>query len=229
MSEPREKINEANNDAELYPVNSMAHGLPISIKRLSDDHPIYLIENFVTGEECDHVVEKGKKLLQPSTAVENDKLVIPSYRTSTTAYLTECGKYSNDNILKTIQQRVSALSWFPVSHMESLNLTRYLYGQKYDEHGDYFKSNHTSLLGKAGQRLCTFFVYLNDIPDDAGGHTIFPHLNLKVKPKKGNALFWLNTDFEGNPYPLSRHLGEIITQNDVIKYGMNIWMRQYSF
>jgi prolyl 4-hydroxylase len=221
--------NNANNEVNFYPLHSLSHGLSISVTKICNDHPVFLIENFLTPDECDYIISFGESKLAPSTVVENDKLVIPSYRTSYTAFITDSGKYCNDNIIKKIQQRVSAFSWFPVQHMESFNLTRYCHNQKYDEHVDYFDQSHLTLLGNAKQRVCTFFVYLNDVPDDAGGHTIFPYLNLKIKPKKGNAVFWLNTDLNGVPYPKSRHLGEVITKENIIKYALNIWIRQCAF
>lgn len=220
---------QANKDIKLLPIYSMAHGLPIIVTRLSNDHPIYLIENFLTPEECDYVIQYGDAKLKPSTAVENDKLVIPSYRTSTTAFITECGKVSDDEILKKIQLRASAFSWFPIKHIESLNLTRYQYNQKYDIHADYFDPSNVKLLGIAKQRVCTFFVYLNDLPEDAGGHTIFPKLNISIRPVKGNAVFWLNTGFDGTLYPITKHMGEVIRKEDVVKYAMNIWIRQNAY
>lgn len=219
----------ANDDIKCLPIYSLAHELPIRVTRLTNKHPVYLIENFLTADECDFIIKFGEPKLQPSTAIENDKLVIATYRTSWTAFITEGGKPSSETVLKNIQQRASAFSWYPIQHLEAFNLTRYRYGEKYVEHVDYFDKNHTQTAGKAGQRVCTFFVYLNDVPEDAGGCTEFTKLGIKVHPKKGNSVFWLNTSFDGTPFDVTSHLGEVIKSDGVTKYGMNIWVRQNAF
>lgn len=61
-------------------------------------------------------------------------------------------------------------------------------------------------IGIYGQRIATFLMYLNDVPE--GGSTIFPELNLKVAPKKRDALVFYNCKPNGEVDPLSMHQGE---------------------
>lgn len=76
--------------------------------------------------------------------------------------------------------------------------------------------------------VCTFFVYLNDVPLDSGGSTRFPLLKdsdgkvLEVQPVKGSAVLWSNITKEGDVDPLTVHEGVAITRGK--KYGMNIWV-----
>ena len=43
---------------------------------------------------------------------------------------------------------------------------------------------HRSLLpAQKPRRHLTFLIYLNDMPDEHGGHTTFPRLNLRIRPK----------------------------------------------
>jgi prolyl 4-hydroxylase len=78
---------------------------------------------------------------------------------------------------------------------------------------------------KNGQRLATMFVYLNDLPpDEDGGGTHFPKLDMTIKPKKGNAAFWMNME-NGKVDPRTLHAGQSVRKPDSVKYGMNIWFR----
>ena len=54
----------------------------------------------------------------------------------------------------------------------------------------------------------TFFVYLNDLAgEDAGGETDFPRLNARVRPKRGRAVFWYDTDEKGEGDERTFHAG----------------------
>jgi prolyl 4-hydroxylase len=220
-------MSSANDQVKLIPLYGMAHGLPMTITKVCDEHPVYTIENFLTPDECDEVIKVGEPLLAPSTAVEGDKQFIANYRTSWTGYMTKDGVKSENPLLAAIQLRASALTWMPIGHLEALNLTRYSHTQKYEGHHDYF--NGSTRAGKAGDRVMTIFVYLNDVPEDAGGATEFPRLNVRVQPKKGNAVFWMNTSFAGQVYDKTLHAGMPITKEGITKYGMNVWMRQNPF
>jgi len=221
------RMNKANTEMQTLPLYSLSHGLPIVFRRICEEHPVFLIENFATPEECAFAIEFGEPLLKQSTAVEGSKIIHANYRTSSTAFLTQNGIKSSEPILANIQQRASTFCWLPISHIEALNLTRYKFGQEYKEHHDYFAG--TQLAGKAGDRIATFFVYLNDVPEDAGGCTTFPKLNLTIQPKRGNAVFWLNSSFDGQSYENTLHAGMPILRREVIKYGLNVWCRARSF
>ena len=56
-----------------------------------------------------------------------------------------------------------------------------------------------------GPRLTTFMVYLSQV--ESGGHTVFPTIDLYVKPKAGDALFWFNLNSSGDYDTRNIHLG----------------------
>lgn len=215
--------------ATRMPIFWFEQAKPFKISRICKEFPIFLIENFIEDDDCEWIISHGKGILRPSTTVESDILVINKNRTSRTAHLTEDGIENKHPALFSLQMKCSALAHYPLTHIESINLTHYSKDQHFGAHHDYFQSSSsTSRMGKAGQRICTFFVYLNDVPDEHGGKTIFPALKLSVQPKKGSALFWLNTDFTGSAcHEQTLHEGEKVLEGE--KWGLNIWIRQNSY
>lgn len=78
--------------------------------------------------------------------------------------------------------------------------------------------------------------YLNDTPE-GDGCTYFPKLNLKVQPKKNSLLIFPNFRSDGFPSYFVRtqfylgniddrvtHIAEEIMEENVTKFGMNIWI-----
>lgn len=65
---------------------------------------------------------------------------------------------------------------------ESLQVVSYGIGGHYEPHVDYFNSVHRS--EEPGQdRMATLLFYLSDV--QAGGATVFPFLDVAVRPSKG--------------------------------------------
>jgi prolyl 4-hydroxylase len=82
-------------------------------------------------------------------------------------------------------------------------------------------------LLSCGPRILTFFLYLSDVEE--GGETVFPTLNIKVKPKKGRALLWpsvLDEDPE-NQDPRTTHAAATVIKGK--KYAANAWIHLYDF
>lgn len=209
------------------PICSFLQDRPLIIKQLRQDQPIYLIENLATVEECQHIIEIGTPSLQQSTVIEKDVKMVADYRTSWTGFLTGDGQEPSDPILNKIMQRISGLSGYPIEHFEGVNIVRYKTGQKYDAHHDFFGPEFNT--GKAGQRIMTFFLYLNDVPEENGGDTYFPLLDLRIQPKAGSCAFWFNTSYDGTIlYEKTKHSGQPII-GDAIKYANNFWIRRSCF
>lgn len=225
-SETKKKFSEPVHKGQI-PILSFPLKRPMTITMASSDPPILLIRGFLRKRECKWLREMAEPMLKPSTAVENDQLVIRNYRNSWTAHITISGEEPKEPILHSILTRVSAFSGMPMSHIEGINVVRYRYAEKYEAHHDYFAKKHSQIAGKGGERIMTFFVYLNDVPDDAGGATIFPKLNFCIQPRAGTCAFWMNTDPTATIYyDTTFHSGEEIRKEGVVKYGMNIWVRQ---
>ena len=62
---------------------------------------------------------------------------------------------------------------------------------------------------------------------DEGGQTHFPHLNVSVTPRAGDALVWMNVDESGEPNPRSLHEGRPPARGE--KLAINCWVSDRPF
>ena len=80
-----------------------------------------------------------------------------------------------------------------------------------------------------GPRILTFYIYLNDVEEEAGGGTHFPYVDPEspdfvVQPKKGRAVLWpsvLNEDVNEQD---GRTLHQALPVLKGVKYGANAWI-----
>ncbi|CAG2114616.1 unnamed protein product, partial [Medioppia subpectinata] len=82
---------------------------------------------------------------------------------------------------------------------DSYNAIKYGVGGHYAYHYDVVAPNGATVGDRVYaqdlKRVATWINYLSDV--DAGGDTIFPKLNVAIKPMKGAALFWYNLKASG--------------------------------
>eukprot|EP00854_Cymbomonas_tetramitiformis_P004006 gene4006-4974_t len=94
---------------------------------------------------------------------------------------------TDDPIIKSIGRRVAELTQDPLEHQEPIQVVRYSPGQYFSEHFDAGRDFSTLWLG---QRKITVLLYLNE--DFTGGNTLFPKLDMSIKPSLGKALLFRN-------------------------------------
>ena len=122
-------------------------------------------------------------------------------------------------------QRAAYLSKVLPSHAEPAQVVRYLPGQKYNEHHDFFDRAAPSFAAKTrfgGQRLTTVLAYLRE--PDSGGRTSFPSLRVGFDPRKGDALLWWNLKEDGREDVMTLHAGEPVVSGE--KWALNLWLRE---
>jgi prolyl 4-hydroxylase len=199
---------------------------PLKIKRVCESFPVHLLQNFLSADECKEIIKIGSSKLVPSTVFQKDKIVRGNERISQTAFLTASGIPSSIPVLYGVQLRVASLCWFPLSHLENINMTQYNKNQYYKPHHDFIdpaKQEKENTV-QASQRVFTFLIYLNSVSKENGGQTYFPRLNLSVKPKRGSCLVWPNTSFDGKSlYEQTLHEGQELTGGE--KWALNVWVR----
>jgi prolyl 4-hydroxylase len=188
---------------------------------LSEDPRIIYIHNFLTNQnERDHLISLADELKKPSTidTKDNPTAILNDVRTSESAHL---GK-NRDETVTALENRACEYVGLSTKHLEPMQIAVYESGQKYSPHFDFFSADSTEIV--RGNRSKTVLLYLNDLPDDAGGNTFFPKLNLRIKPKAGDAIYFENMK-DGEVDYNTMHAGEAII-GDNKKYAVNIWFRE---
>ncbi len=166
----------------------------------------------------------NKKGFERSNMVIDNELIVSDYRTSQTSYILEDGmpgRYS-DNIENLIS-RVCYLLDCKRSQMEGLMVVKYEEGCYFETHVDFFSTDDSQLLNDGGQRIATFFVYLNTLEKGDGGETEFPDLGVKSRPVKTDSVFWFN-EIRGEMKRNTYHRG-LPPKNGKFKIGLNVWIR----
>lgn len=146
-------------------------------------HPeIFLIENFLTHEECDHYIEltKGQVFEEAKINMQGRQVMSKGIRNNDRLMV-----FDNE-LAENLFQR--AAGFLPQTHEnyevsgfnEMFRIYKYSTGQRFKMHrdGSYLRNEHE-------KSFYTFLIYLND--DFEGGETEFEGL-FTVAPKKGSAL-----------------------------------------
>lgn len=182
---------------------------------------IRLVDNFITDDECDYIINLSTPLFERSLFLYGDKRVLDERRTS---YSAELHTFPDDPVLIRITKRASELLKIPQNHFEHFQCLSYDTNQEIDHHYDVFDENSEGgkkIIAEGGQRKITMFAYLNDGYE--GGTTYFPDLDLMITPKKGRVLIFNNLDDNGNLLKKAAwHGGLPVTRGR--KFGMNMWV-----
>ena len=201
------------------------------LTKLYDEPQIILIDNFLSNEECEHIINIGDPLVKQSEVCGKNGSRPDKSRTSWTAHIGKkfINKDSKDPILMKVLEKAAKFSKKDVKNIEPIQLVRYKPGQYFKSHYDYLDTRNPMYkdnVNRNGQREITFFVYLNDVPEGVGGETQFTKLNKVFKAKKGQAIFWHNMK-NGEVDPKTLHSGTELKEGT--KYGLNIWVRDKEY
>lgn len=178
--------------------------IPFADKIDVDECEIYRVGDFLSPEECEHLIALSEPLFRPSELVTYTPLVDPLFRTSLTADL----ESDSDPFVAEIDRRICALMGLNPSYSEGIQIQLYRVGAEFKAHHDYFTpgtKEYDVHAGPRGQRTWTMMVYLNDTP--RGGETHFPEVDFTAYPHQGMAVIWNNLHENGRPNPASKHHG----------------------
>ncbi|KAL6504467.1 putative prolyl 4-hydroxylase 3 [Orobanche gracilis] len=159
---------------------------------LSWEPRAFLYHNFLSKEECEHLINVAKPHMVKSTVVDSktgnskDSRV----RTSSGMFL----RRGRDKVIANIEKRIADYTFIPAEHGEGLQVLHYEEGQKYEPHYDYFLDEFNTKNGDVEEGGETIF------PAAKGNFSLTPGWNemsvcakggLSVKPRMGDALlFW---------------------------------------
>ncbi len=157
-------------------------------------------------------------------------------RTSSGTFLS----HHEDEVVERIEKRLGHVTMIPEENGESLQILKYINGQKYEPHTDYFHDKVNSDPSHGGQRIATVLMYLTT-PEE-GGETVFPQgspkvegpewsecakKGLAVKSVRGNALLFYSLHPDGREDPRSLH-GSCPTLKGT-KYSATKWIHVGAF
>ena len=189
---------------------------------ITRSNPINIIDNFITADNCDELVQMAKNRFVASTVYStNSGTVDRSSRSSSCAYF----KRGENELIKSIEDKVASSLKISLDQIEPLQIVKYEKGQEYKYHHDYFGSQTDQLQN---QRVYSILVYLNDLDEIDGGSTHFPLYKIRTYPYKGRAVGWNNLNPDGKENSLTLHAGEPIL-SDKVKYVLTIWTRQSNY
>ncbi|CAI5536258.1 unnamed protein product [Closterium sp. Naga37s-1] len=216
-----------------------ARGIDFSrIVQLSAWKPrAYLYRNFLTDDECDHIIKIATPRLQRSSVADNTDghSELSSIRTSSGMFIA----VAEDAVIARIEARIAEWTFLPLPNQEAMQVLRYEKGQKYEPHVDYFHDPNNRKRG--GHRYATVLMYLNNVTK--GGETVFPTADdpspkddswtecakgkLAVNPSKGDALLFYSMHPDGSPDPSSLHYACPVVEG--VKWSAPKWIHVADF
>ncbi|XP_049849811.1 uncharacterized protein LOC126320393 isoform X2 [Schistocerca gregaria] len=206
-------------DVALTVLTSPQRSLAQNVEVVSWKPRIFHFHNFLDESECDQIVEIGnKESLKRSMVLGNDgKPVLNPARTSYGAFLSD---HKTAPLIKNIARRIEEWTGVPEENGEIFYLLRYRNGEEYKPHMDWFNNDLLKQVER-GQRIMTVLMYLSDV--ELGGETWFPKPDIKVNPKKGDALLFYNVMPTNKADELALH-GSLPVMSGT-KWSMTRWIR----
>lgn len=178
---------------------------------------LFAIGDFLDAAECARLCAMIDDVARPSTLHETD--YTSGFRTSYSGDLDP-----HDPFVGSISKRIDDLLGVPSDLGEAIQGQRYLPGQQFKPHNDWFytsESYWSEEEARGGQRSWTAMAYLNAV--EAGGATAFTTLGIQIDPQPGALLLWNNALPDGRPNEATLHAGTPVERG--AKYVITKWYR----
>ena len=190
-------------------------------KKISSNRlQLYVLDDFLSKNECDMLIKIIKMDLRPSLTTTGKSY----YRTSETSDLTAT-KYQE--FVEYTELKISQLVQIPIEYSERIQGQCYQVGQEFKEHTDWFNPRLQEYQDNClvqGNRTWTVMIYLNDVEE--GGGTHFKNIDHTFKAKRGQAVIWNNLLENGTVNPQTIHAGLPVKKGE--KLIITKWFREYS-
>lgn len=183
----------------------------------TDKAEIVALGDFMSPDECRRMIEMIDAIAKPSKVF--DLSYGADYRTSYSGDVDP-----RDPFVKKISRRIDDLLGIEPSWGETIQGQRYLPGQQFQAHCDWFFTDADYWpieTERGGQRSYTAMVFLNNVEE--GGTTDFGHIGMSIEPRQGALLAWNNADPEGVPNRWTLHAGMPVKAG--VKYIITKWYR----
>lgn len=190
---------------------------PAAYQVPADGIELYAVGGFMSPAECARMIELIDATARPSDVFDLD--YSSGYRTSYSGDVDPA-----DSFVRKISRRIDDLLDIDSSFGENVQGQRYMPGQEFKQHHDWFHPNTSyweTEMSRGGQRSYTTMVFLNDVEE--GGTTDFIELGLSLEPKAGVLLAWNNATPDGLANRKTLHAGRPVIAGS--KYIITKWYR----
>lgn len=189
-----------------------------SVHRIPTDRAeIWGVTGFLSPPECEQMMAMIDRTAQPSRVFDHGYAA--NYRTSYSGDVER-----NDPFVRMIERRIDDLLGIPHAFGETIQGQRYLPGQEFREHNDWFYTKMPYWKQEkrnGGQRSFTAMVYLNAVEE--GGTTDFTRIGLSIPPQPGALIIWNNATEKGDVNVDTLHAGTAVVKG--VKYVITKWYR----
>ena len=142
-----------------------------------------VFHGLIVPAECGALIEIARACEAKASVCDSDTgaVRVDAVRNNTMSWV------DNDHpLLRSLNQRIAALTGFPLENQEPLQVLRYRPGEEYVPHHDAFTPGNQQ-LEHGGNRIATVILYLNSVL--AGGGTFFPEMDMRVFRMRGWGCF----------------------------------------
>ena len=202
-------------DTDIYNINTDINN-EFKIKKYgNDNYYLFEIDNVLSSEECDRLIKYSKyKTLSDSVVFNNNYNTVNDTRISKTTWF----EFNENDVVSKCSNIAKKMTNKNDNNLEKLQLVYYPVGGYFRPHHDATKNSN--IVTDVTSREYTLLVYLNDVEE--GGETVFPRLNLEVKPKKGKGILFRTLDENDKIIPESLHGGKPVIKGE--KWICNNWI-----
>lgn len=187
----------------------------------TDKAEIFAIGDFFSPAECRRLIAMIDTVARPSQL--HDTAYVSKFRTSYS------GNFDAwDPFVMSVSRRIDDLLGMPPHCGETIQGQRYLPGQEFKPHCDWFYPDQPywpQERKRGGQRSWTAMAFLNTVEE--GGQTQFVEIGAAIEPKPGVLLVWNNARPDGTPNTDTLHAGTPVIKG--VKYVLTKWYRTRAF
>ena len=180
---------------------------PAAGANLSESPLVRRFPEFIPSRFCDWLISQSMGRLERAKVYDAlaKEQTVSETRNNTAATF---DLMHTDVVSALTQVRICASTGVPFRHLEPVTVLHYDEGEQISEHYDFIDPkapDYAREINEKGQRIVTFLIYLNDVYDH--GETELIELGISHKGQKGEAMFFVNIDEQGDAEPRSRHAG----------------------
>ena len=192
-----------------------------SLRTVSTEPPVYVIDNFLSDEECDACLEAAKGGAFPAVPYGAKNKIFTGTKWA--------AHQQHESVDLFLERTCAAFGGLPASRFDPVTVTRYAEGQYQAKHLDarlpHQIVRNAAYMKTGGQRISQLICYLQ--APEAGGATKFygPAFNgLAVQPVKGTALIFPTATLDGLADERYLHSGEPVERGT--KWIVGTWLME---